>query len=131
VIGIAQPVKVIVQHAYQKYDLRTVIRTDMPSGRYDFIAKIANSPAINTNWTIAPQNEISRKFGIIGHYEMIETNVLILKVANSNITGFKAAKSLRQSFRQTNLANSSTAIMSGLGLFVAFDQVNQHLITPN
>ncbi|MEJ0090617.1 MAG: TIGR03435 family protein [Limisphaerales bacterium] len=122
VIGIAQPVKVIVQHAYQKYDLRTVIRTDMPAGRYDFIAKITNLPAINTNWTTALQNEISRKFGLIGRYEMIETNVLVLKVANGNVAGFKAANSLRQSFRQTNSSSSSLAIMSGPGLFAVFDQ---------
>jgi uncharacterized protein (TIGR03435 family) len=91
VLGISQPIKVIVQYAYQKYDLRTVIRTDMPSGRYDFIAKIVNAPAINTNWTIALQNEISRKFGIIGRYEMIETNVMVLKPCDTGIRGFKVS----------------------------------------
>ncbi len=91
VLGIAQPVKVIVQYAYQKYDLRTVVRTDLPSGRYDFIAKIVNPPAVNTNWTTALQNEISRKFGVIGRNEMIETNVMVLRPCNTGTRGFKVS----------------------------------------
>ena len=57
----------------------------------DFIAKIVNPPAVNTNWTTALQNEISRKFGVIGRNKMIETNVMVLRPCNTGTRGFKVS----------------------------------------
>ncbi len=94
-MGIAQPVKKIVQFAYQKYDLRTVIATDMPSGRYDFIAKLVGPQEphkitpVNTNWTTELQKEITKKFGITGHLEMRKTDVLVLAPGNTGIRNVK------------------------------------------
>jgi RNA polymerase sigma factor (sigma-70 family) len=55
-MGIAQPLKDIIQIAYDKDKLRTVINCDLPSEKYDFIAKLVgpqerhkNTP-VNENW---------------------------------------------------------------------------------
>ncbi|MDD5141234.1 MAG: sigma-70 family RNA polymerase sigma factor [Verrucomicrobiales bacterium] len=65
-MGICQPLKEIIQIAYQKDKLRTVVITDLPSDKYDFFAKLvpAQEPhkatPQNENWTAALQNEIAK-----------------------------------------------------------------------
>ena len=88
-MGIDQPVKEIVQLAYQKNNLRTVIAAEMPSGKYDFFAKLVNPPAEDTNWTIALQKEITKRFGIIGRLEMRATDVMLLTPSNTGIRNIK------------------------------------------
>ena len=39
-LGVAQPLKEIIQVAYQRDSLHTVVMTDLPTNRYDFIAKL-------------------------------------------------------------------------------------------
>lgn len=96
-MGIAQPLKKIVQYAYQKYDLYTVVNTDLPTNRYDFIAKLvpAQEPHKNIpsdeNWTIELQKEITRKFGIKGSLEMRDADVMVLKPSSAGIRGFKVS----------------------------------------
>jgi uncharacterized protein (TIGR03435 family) len=90
-MGIAEQLKDIVQIAFQKNNLRTVIAAEMPSGRYDFFAKLVNLPASDTNWTIALQKEITKKFGISGRLEMRSADVLVLKFGNAGVHGFKVS----------------------------------------
>jgi uncharacterized protein (TIGR03435 family) len=99
-LGIAQPLKEIVQIAYQKDKLHTVFMADLPATRYDFIAKLVpaqvphqNTP-INENWTIELQKEITKKFGIAGHLEMRNADVLVLKPSDAGIHGFKVSHSM-------------------------------------
>ncbi|MDD5139613.1 MAG: TIGR03435 family protein [Verrucomicrobiales bacterium] len=114
VLGIAQPVKEIIQAAYRKSKSRTVIVAELPEGKYDYIANLPDGRGSGK----ALQEEIKRVFHITGRLEQRETDVLVLKAANSHVDGFKTANSLRRSMQQPK----SAAIMSGLGLFVGFDQ---------
>jgi uncharacterized protein (TIGR03435 family) len=99
-MGIAQPLKEIIQIAYQKNKLRTVVITDLPADKYDFLAKLVGPQealknlAVNTNWTIELQKEITKKFGIKGGLEMRETDVLVLKPGSTGIIGFKASHTM-------------------------------------
>jgi uncharacterized protein (TIGR03435 family) len=118
-IGIAQPFINIVQFAYQKHDLRIVIATDLPSGRFDYIAKLVNPPAINTNWTIALQKEIIRKFGITGRIALMESNVLVLKADNNGIRGFKVSHNMPNGQARTPIIEQA---QNGLKLGFAFHE---------
>ena len=116
VIGIAQPVKKIAQDAYMniKGEFRTVINSELPEGRYDYIANLP----VGAGSGKALQEELKTKLRVVGRLEQRKTDVLVLKVANSHVDGFKPANSLRQIMKQSK----STAIMSGHGLFFGFDQ---------
>jgi uncharacterized protein (TIGR03435 family) len=114
VLGIAQPIKEVVQAAYMKDRFRTVFSSELPEGKYDYIANLSDGAGSGK----ALQEEIKKIFHITGRLEQRETDVLILKVANSHVDGFKPANSLRRSMQRPE----STAIMSGFGLFAGFDQ---------
>lgn len=114
VLGIAQPIKEIVQAAYMKDRFRIVISSDLPEGKYDYIANLPDGAGSGK----ALQEELKRKLHVVGRLEQRETDVLVLKVVNSHVDGFKPANSLRRSMQQPK----SAAIMSGFGLFAGFDQ---------
>ena len=116
VMGIAQPVKKIAQDAYMNLngEFRTVITSELPEGRYDYIANLPDGAGSGK----ALQEELKRKLHVVGRLEQRKTDVLVLKVANSHVDGFKPANSLRGIMKQPK----STATMSGHGLFVGFDQ---------
>jgi uncharacterized protein (TIGR03435 family) len=96
-MGIAQPLKEIIQIAYQKDNLRTVVAANLPTNRYDFFAKLvpAQEPykqtPINENWTIELQKEIKKRFGIEGRLEMRNADVLVLKPGIAGVHGFKVS----------------------------------------
>ena len=99
-MGIAQPLGEIIQVAYQKDKLRTVIVADLPAGKYDFFAKLVgprephkNIP-VNANWSVELQNEIKRKFGITGRLEKRATEVMALKPSSNGIQGFKISHTM-------------------------------------
>jgi uncharacterized protein (TIGR03435 family) len=93
-MGIAQPLQIIIQMAYRSDELHTFYAVDLPTNRFDFFAKLVgpqetNKPMpVNTNWTIALQKEIQKKFGIAGHLEMRQADALVLSPAASGIMGF-------------------------------------------
>jgi len=100
-IGICVPVDQIVRAAYQTEPLRTVFSTEIPKGSYDFISDLPNgSPK-------ALQEEVKKKFNLVGKTQMRETDVLLLKLANSAAQGFKPANSLKRSM---NLSDSTDQI---------------------
>jgi uncharacterized protein (TIGR03435 family) len=99
-MGIAQPLKEIIQIAYDKDKLRTVINCDLPTEKYDFIAKLVgpqerhkNTP-VNENWRAEFQKIITKKFGIKGRLAMRETEVLVLKASNTGVRGFKISHTM-------------------------------------
>ncbi len=95
-LGLGATASQIVQGAYDADDLHTIFDTQLPGGRYDFIANLPHD---------APnvlQAEIKKHFGIVGKWEMVETNVLLLKLANPDIPTFKPAGSLMRSMNVTN-----------------------------
>ncbi|HEY5296787.1 MAG TPA: TIGR03435 family protein [Verrucomicrobiae bacterium] len=99
-MGIAQPLKQVIQLAYQKNNLHTIVETDLPTNKYDFIAKLVppqesyKAVPINTNWTVELQKEITKKFGVEGHLEMRNTDVLALKAKNGGAQNFKVSHSM-------------------------------------
>jgi uncharacterized protein (TIGR03435 family) len=90
-LGLGTTVYQMLQIAYRVGDdSHTLVTTPLPQGLYDFIANLPNgSPE-------ALQSEIKRKFGLVGTWRMVETNVLLLKLADPGVHGFKSAGSLMQ-----------------------------------
>ena len=80
-MGLGAPLQYVVQASWNFGSYRTIFQTELPTGSYDFIASL---PAGNRE---ALQHEIQRQFGLIGHVEMVKTNVLILKVKSQNAPG--------------------------------------------
>jgi uncharacterized protein (TIGR03435 family) len=62
---------------------RTMLATDPPEGRYDYIASLTNGNAE------ALQQEVKREFGVVAKIEMRETNVMLLKLKTPNAPGLK------------------------------------------
>jgi uncharacterized protein (TIGR03435 family) len=100
VMGIAQPLKNMIEMAYQQDDLHTVVAVDLPTDRYDFLAKLVGPSkphqitAVNENWSLEFQNAITKKFGIKGQFEMRNADVLVLKPNDVGIHGFKVSHSM-------------------------------------
>ena len=65
---------------------RTLIRTELPTNRYDFIDNMPKDPMQ------ALQGAIKEKFGVIGRIAKIETNVLVLRVKTNNAPGLRPSK---------------------------------------
>ena len=116
VLGIAQPIQEIVQAAYRKSKYRTFVATDFSDAKYDFIANLPNGHGSGK----ALQEELKRKLNVIGRLEQRETDVLLLKIANSHVDGFKPSGSLRQGAPQAK--GMRTAMISGLGQYTGFEQ---------
>ena len=83
-IGIAQPIQTIIECAFHvQYPNRVVYSIELPTNKYDFIATLRH------NSGQAMQQEIRKKFGVIGEFETIRTNALLLVVKYSNSAGLK------------------------------------------
>jgi uncharacterized protein (TIGR03435 family) len=117
-MGIAQPLKQIIHMAWQHDELHTVDEADLPTNRYDFIAKLVgpqeshkNMPQ-NENWTVELQKLIIRKFGVKGSIEMRNTDVLVLRPGAGGPINFKVSHSMPHGM----------AIKPGRGSFAAYEQ---------
>lgn len=83
-IGIDQPIQTIIECAFHvQYPNRVVYSVELPTDKYDFIATLHHGSGQ------AMQQEIEKKFGVIGDYEMVKTNVLLLKVKYPNVAALK------------------------------------------
>jgi len=82
-MGLGMSVEQLVLRAYGSTPVRTVLSFDEPPETYDFIASL---PSGNPQ---ALQQELKRKLGIVGHREMITTNILSLTVQNPNAPGLR------------------------------------------
>ncbi len=99
-MGIAQPLKEIIQIAYRQDKPHTLVNADLPTNRYDFIAKLVgprepnkNIPQ-NLNWANELQKVIVKKFGVTGRLEMRETKVLALQPGSTGTHGFEVSHSM-------------------------------------
>jgi len=83
-IGVGVTSEAVVQTAYGFWSsARTILTTELPKGGYDFIASL---PGGNAE---ALQQEIKKQFGVVASREMVETNVLLLKVEHLGAQGLK------------------------------------------
>ena len=107
-LGIGDDFKEIVQATYGVGNTRTVYLTTLPQKKYDFIANV-NSPSND-----ALKQEIKKQFGIVGRTETIETNVLFLRIKQSNAPDLKKttthdSSSSSQNFGEFQFINQPAA----------------------
>jgi uncharacterized protein (TIGR03435 family) len=82
VIGVRMSFDYVVQAAYNwSSRTRMILPDQMPPGQFDFIAKQPDG-AIE-----ALQEEIKKKFGLLAEREIVQTNVLILRLDHTNAPG--------------------------------------------
>jgi uncharacterized protein (TIGR03435 family) len=82
-IGIGRRVRDIARVAYGWRTGRILFAGTEPTDRYDFISTLPQGSAA------ALQAELKRKLGFVGHREMRDMDVLVLKVRRSNASGLK------------------------------------------
>lgn len=80
-LGIGASVNEILFTAYQQSPSRTIFLSEMPGDRYDFIAKLPPGSGVQAAFA-ALQGEVKKKFGLVGHLETREADVLILTAQN-------------------------------------------------
>ena len=90
-LGSGASVKDILRTTYGMSSTRTVPSTELPPGKYDYIANLRQGSAE------ALQNELRRKFGMVGRREMRETDILLLTVKSRNAPGLKPNTTRRNS----------------------------------
>ena len=87
-IGIAQPIQTIIECAFHvQSPNRVVYSVELPTNRYDVIATLHRGSGQ------AMQQEVEKKFGVIGEYTMLKTNAWLLKVKNPNAAALKRSVS--------------------------------------
>ncbi len=84
-MGLGMSTQQIVLRAYGARPVRTILLYKEPKQTYDFIA---NLPDGNPE---ALQEELKRALGIVAQREMIETNVMVLRVKSSSAPGLRPA----------------------------------------
>ena len=89
VMSINSSIEDMVRSAYSPDGLvslaRTVFAPTVPTNHYDFYSNLP------TGAKAALQGEIQRKFGLAGHFETIDTNVMFLRVSHPNAPGLRPA----------------------------------------
>ena len=87
-IGIAQPIQTIIECAFHvQYPNRVVYFFEMPTNKYDFIATLHHGSGE------VMQQEIRKEFDVVGKFEMVKTNALLLKVKYLNAVALKSSVS--------------------------------------
>jgi uncharacterized protein (TIGR03435 family) len=85
-VGIRHSLPEIIRNAFlvpRQYADRIVFPAGMPQGDFDYISSLRQGAPE------ALQNEIARKFGLVGKFETLTTNVLVLKVKSPNAPGLQ------------------------------------------
>jgi uncharacterized protein (TIGR03435 family) len=77
-LGISMPMETLIKRAYAVDDLRIILVTKLPDGKYDYIANLPSGSAK------ALQQEIKKQFGIVGHFEPRLKDVFVLKVKDAS-----------------------------------------------
>jgi uncharacterized protein (TIGR03435 family) len=102
-IGIhATPKEIIIRAFQDGFPLlsgQIVWPSNMPNGFYDYIANLPD------NSQMALQGLIKTKFGLVGAYEMRDTDVLVLKVNYPNALGLKPTVSVTAASLKTHVNN--------------------------
>jgi uncharacterized protein (TIGR03435 family) len=90
-MGTGLTAQAVVAAAYGGSSARTIFSAQLPRGKYDFIASL---PSGNLE---ALQQEVRRKFGVIGKTTTREADVMVLKRKSPNAPALKQSDSLNQS----------------------------------
>jgi uncharacterized protein (TIGR03435 family) len=86
-VGTGKTVKELLYWAYRDWPGdRFIFPETLSSNKYDFIDNLP------TGASQALQKEVEKQFGLVGKPVIRETNVLLLRVANSNAKGLKLYK---------------------------------------
>jgi uncharacterized protein (TIGR03435 family) len=80
-VGINERVADFIFAAYSWPPGRIIFETTLPQGGYDFISTLPNGSEQGL------QNELKKKFGLVGRREIRDMDVLLLKVRNPNAPG--------------------------------------------
>jgi uncharacterized protein (TIGR03435 family) len=103
-MGTCVDAETVVRMAYEFWSpVRTILSTELPRVKYDFIASL---PSGNAE---ALQQEIKKQFGAIARHETIETNVLLLTVRFPNAQGLRPTKT-RNGSTQNNGSNHFSCV---------------------
>ena len=86
IMGTGVSAQTVVAAAYGGTSARTILSTELPKGRYDYIASL---PAGNLE---ALQQEVKRKFGVVGKVETRDADVMVLKVKSPSVSGLKRSQ---------------------------------------
>jgi uncharacterized protein (TIGR03435 family) len=86
IMGTGLPVQEIVAAAYGGDSARTIFSSQLPKGRYDFIACL---PGGNQE---ALRREVQRKFGVVGKVETRDADVILLTMKFPDASGLKQSK---------------------------------------
>jgi uncharacterized protein (TIGR03435 family) len=104
-IGIAQPIQTIIECAFHvQYPNRVVYSVELPTNRYDFIATLHHGSGQTM------QQEIEKKFGMTGGYEMMKTNAWLLKVKYPNSAALKQSVS---EVGSSSIGNGTISVTNG------------------
>ena len=89
-MGTGVPAQTVVEAAFSdrsRGSLQTVLTTELPRGRFDYIASL---PAGNAEGL---REEVKRKFGVVARNETRVTNVLVLTLKNADAPALKPGTS--------------------------------------
>jgi uncharacterized protein (TIGR03435 family) len=120
-LGIGASIKDVVRTTYGKSSARTILSTELPPGKYDYIANLPRGSAE------ALQKEIKRKFGVVGRRETRETDVLLLRVKYINAPGLRPGAT-RQNSSLKNEGNHFSCV--NLPLTGLVDYLEYYLEIP-
>lgn len=120
-MGLSVTMMQMLGSAYQRSQGRILATTTLPRNTYDFIANLTNSS------THALQEEIKKKFGLVGKDELIETNVYLLVLRNPNAPELKRATP-DEDGKCRSSANSFWGVNQPISALVAF--LEDRLKTP-
>lgn len=109
-LGSGASIRDILRTTYDKSLARTVVSTELPPGKYDYIANLPEGSAE------ALQKEIQRQFRVVGRREMRETNVLRLVVKSRNAPGLHLSTSRPDSSLSNNRNHFSCVNLPLTGL---------------
>ena len=95
-LGIGVSIRDIVRTTYGKSLARTILATELPPDKYDYIANLPRGSAE------ALQKELKRKFGVAGRLETREMDVMLLRVKHQNAPGLRPSTTHRNSSLSNN-----------------------------
>ncbi|HSY18612.1 MAG TPA: TIGR03435 family protein [Candidatus Acidoferrales bacterium] len=102
ILGLGQSIAGMMMAAYDVHPGQLIISTPLPAGEYDFISNLPR------NQPEALQQELKRKFKLVGRRELIETNVLFLKIRTPKLL----ARLQRAGFGHSSYAEEPGSFMS-------------------
>jgi uncharacterized protein (TIGR03435 family) len=113
IMGTGVRAQEVIAAAYGSSSARTILSAELPKGRYDYIASL---PGGNPE---ALQQELKRKFGVVGKVEIRDTNVMVLKVKSPSAPGLKLS---------TRRSNGEYMLWRDLGNRLEFQNESLHAL---